>query len=154
MATLSLFFGGGSSCHRNAHRSGKCARRSMRNLPFKYEPFSNRQPPSSSHSLCNFAEMSSVIFQEATRASSLSFLRMNLLQVEVYVFCFIVFSMIPTIWAHPNHTAHSLAKLHLRLILWIHLSGNIPSFSPHKRCCVRKRKNPSDTCIKAFIKAF
>lgn len=160
--SLSLFFFvffSVPSCHRNALTSVKRAHRSMRNLPFKYEPFSSRQPSSPSRSLWNpakwvkwFVSKSFLAFFLENEACA----RAPSRKPEVYVFCFIVFSMISTIWAPSTSRGASRAKLHLRLILWIHLSGSIPSFSPQRRCCIwkKKKKNPLDTCIKAFIKTF
>lgn len=141
-----LFFFPIPSCHRNALTSGKCASRSMRNLPFKYEPFSKRQPSSSSHTVSGIRlnELSDL----SARAFSLPFTRMKRArrlppQPEVYAFCSIIFSMISAIWPPWKSRGASLAKLHLRLILRIHLSGSIPSFSPQRRCCNwKKKKSP------------
>lgn len=153
--SLSLFFWGFffpvPSCHRNALTTVKCARRSMRNLPFKYEPFSNRQPSSSSRSLWNPAKWvkSFLAFFLENEACARAPSATGGLCVLFYHFLNDFHHLAPS-----KSRGASLAKLHLRLILRIHLSGSIPSFSPQRRCFAfgkRKKKN-LDTCIKAFIK--
>lgn len=134
------------SCHRNALTSVKRAHRSMRNLPFKYEPFSNRQPSSSSRSLWNpakwvkwFVSKSFLAFFLENEACARAPSATGGLCVLFYHFLNDFHHLAPS-----TSRGASLAKLHLRLILWIHLSGSIPSFSPQRRCCIwKKKKIPS-----------